>query len=244
MTLEIKNLNKHFQGVYAVVDLSFKINAGAITSIIGPNGAGKTTLTNLLSGIVSIDSGSVIVDGQEFSKIKPHLVRDQGITRTFQNVRLFEQMSVLDNLLVVLTQRNTLEAIFEGSKKQEQYIKKADKILKQVGLEGKKGELASNLSYGQRKLLEIGRALAVDTKIILLDEPFAGLFPEMIKTIVDLLKGLREQGKAVVLIEHNMELIRELSDHVIVLDGGKLLAQGAPEEVLNNQKVIAAYLGE
>lgn len=244
MILQIKNVDKHFQGVYAIKDLSFDIEKGKLTSIVGPNGAGKTTLTNVLSGVVPLDNGSVVVSDKEFTKILPFEITNFGVTRTFQNVRLFEQMTVIDNLVVVMTKRNVLESILESKRDQEVYYQKARNILEKVGLEQKENDLALNLSYGQRKLLEIGRALAMDADVILLDEPFAGLFKEMIKVVIGILDDLKHQGKTVVLIEHNMELIRQLSDHVIVMDSGELLAQGRADEVLSNPKVVEAYLGE
>ncbi len=241
--LEIKNLKKHFDGVYAVDDLSIKIEKGTITSIIGPNGSGKTTLINTLSGMIGIDGGMVIVEESEkLSKIKPNEIPALGLTRTFQNIRLFEQMTVLDNILVVLTDRRVFRAIFETHKSFHQ--KKAEEVLTRVGLWEKRNQLAINLSYGQRKLLEIARALAMGAKIYLLDEPFAGLFPEMVKIISSIIKELKQEGRTIILIEHDMGLIRELSDYCFVMDSGKLLAEGKPEEVLKKKEVIEAYLGD
>jgi ABC-type branched-subunit amino acid transport system ATPase component len=157
-------------------------------------------------------------------------------------VRLFEQMTVLDNILVVLTERPVARAFFE--KHGEYHLGRAHDMLKRVGLWEKRGALARNLSYGQRKLLEIARALSMNAQLYLFDEPFAGLFKEMVKTVVAVMKQLREEGKTVLLIEHNMELIRELSDWVIVMDSGKLLAEGKPTEVFSRKEVIEAYLGE
>jgi ABC-type branched-subunit amino acid transport system ATPase component len=151
-------------------------------------------------------------------------------------------MTVLDNILVILTSRHVVSSLFE--KHDSYHLKKAEDILNVVGLWDKRHQLAHNLSYGQRKLLEIARVLAMDAKIILLDEPFAGLFPEMIKTVVKVINNLKQQGRTIILIEHNMALIRELCDHLFVLDGGELLAHGKPNEVLKEKKVIEAYLGE
>lgn len=244
MIVQLKNIDKHFQGVYAIKNLSFEIQKGSITSIVGPNGAGKTTLTNVLSGVVPLDNGSIIIANKEFKKISPFEIANYNITRTFQNVRLFEQMKVIDNLVVVMTKRSVWRSILEKPKDQEIYYDRARKILETVGLEKKENDLALNLSYGQRKLLEIGRALAMNSDIILLDEPFAGLFKEMIKVIIGILDDLKHQGKTIILIEHNMELIRQLSDHVIVMDSGELLAQGRADEVLSDPRVVEAYLGE
>jgi branched-chain amino acid transport system ATP-binding protein len=240
--LETKNLDKHFGGVAAVDRLSISIEKGKITGIVGPNGSGKTTLVNVLSGFFPITAGIVVIDGVELKKISASEVASYGITRTFQEVRLFNQMPVLDNILITLTERNVVGALFE--KHNALHLVRAEELLKKVNLWEKRNELAGNLSYGQRKLLEIARALAMNAEIYLFDEPFAGLFPEMAKIVVAVLKELRVEGKTSVLIEHNMDLVRELSDRTIVMDGGELLAEGKPDEVLAEKKVIEAYLGE
>lgn len=241
--LETKNLYKHFDGIKAVDHLSLSFETGKITGLIGPNGSGKSTLINLLTGVIPFDSGILVIsDTTRLSEIKPYDVASYNITRTFQDVRLFEQMSVLDNMLVVLTERSVWSSIFETHK--EYHLEKTKEALEKVGLWEKRNELAVNLSYGQRKLLEIARALAMSAEIYFFDEPFAGLFPEMIKVVTSVLKDLRAKGKTVILVEHNMELIRELSDHCIVMDSGKLLAQGNPKDVLLQRDVIEAYLGE
>ncbi len=247
--LETKHLTKHFDGVYAVNKLSINFDVGKITGIIGPNGSGKSTLINTLTGMIPMDSGEIIVAGAErLQRVKAHEVASYGMTRTFQDVRLFEQIPVIDNILVVLTERSIWKALFE--KHSAFHLEKAEEVLKKVGLWEKRNELAKNLSYGQRKLLEIARVLAMihcgvgDINIIFLDEPFAGLFSEMIKIVTGVMKELRDQGKAVILIEHNMDLIRELSDHIYVLDSGELLAEGKPGDVLARKDVIEAYLGE
>jgi len=241
--LQTKNLTKRFDGINAVNNLSIDVEKGKITSIIGPNGSGKTTLINLLSGMIKIDDGVVSFNGsKELSKIQPYQVGFYEVTRTFQEVRLFEQMTVLDNILVVLTERNVFNSLFEKHK--QYHLKKAQEVLEKIGLWEKRNQLAVNLSYGQRKLLEIARVLGVDAEIILLDEPFAGLFPEMVKIVSGIIKELKQKGKTVILIEHNMDLIRELSDHVFVMDEGKLLAEGEPHKVLEKREVVEAYLGE
>lgn len=242
MKLEVKNLNKNFGGVHAVDGISIVFEPGKITGIIGPNGSGKSTLTNLLSGFLPADSGVIVVGGEKIKKLKSYESAEYGITRTFQEVRLFEQMSVLDNILVVLTNRGVFKSLV--NKHTEFQKTQAKEILERVGLWEKRNQFAHKLSYGQRKLLEVARALAMDAKIYLFDEPFAGLFPQMVETLIGILKELREKGCAVVLIEHNMELIRSLSEHVVVMDSGKLLAEGKASEVLSRQDVIEAYLGE
>jgi len=247
-TLSTHNLTKHFEGVYAVNKLSLTFESGKITGIIGPNGSGKSTLVNILTGLISPNAGEIIVGGEKLTKVITHRVPFYGMTRTFQDVRLFEQMPVIDNILVVLTERSIWSALFERHTKF--HLDKAESVLKRVGLWEKRGELANSLSYGQRKLLEIARVLAMshsgtgDLEIILFDEPFAGLFPEMVKIVSSVMQELRTQGKAVILIEHNMELIRSLSDYLYVLDSGQLLAEGKPEEVLAKKDVVEAYLGE
>ena len=247
--LSTHNLTKHFDGVYAVNRLSLAFEPGKITGIIGPNGSGKSTLVNVLTGLIPMDGGEVVIDhGIRLSKVAAHEVALYGMTRTFQDVRLFEQMPVLDNILVMLTERSIWSALFERHGKF--HLEKSEEVLKQVGLWEKRNELAKNLSYGQRKLLEIARVLAMchsgvgDLRVIFFDEPFAGLFPEMIKIVVAVLEKLRAEGKAVVLIEHNMDLIRQISDYLYVLDSGELLAEGKPEEVLARKDVVEAYLGE
>lgn len=241
--LETKNIIKQYDGVRALDNLSVAIAKGEVTGIIGPNGSGKSTLVNVLTGMTKFNTGALVIDERvRLSQIKPYDVPVYGITRTFQEARLFNQMTVLDNVLITLTERGVLAALFE--RHTPLHVEKARELLERVNLWHKRAELAGNLSYGQRKLLEIARALAMNTEVILLDEPFAGLFPEIIKIVVSLIKDLRAAGKTVVLIEHNMALIRELSDTVIVLDSGALLVSGAPEEVLSRREVIEAYLGE
>jgi len=247
--LATKNLEKHFDGVHAVDHLSLQFEPGNVTSLIGPNGSGKSTLINTITGMHTADGGNIFVgDKTVLARMVPWDNPTYEITRTFQDVRLFEQMTVLDNILVVLTERNVGGALFEKHK--AFHLEKAEEVLERVGLSPKKNELASGLSYGQRKLLEIARVLAMthsqtgEAEIFFFDEPFAGLFPEMVKIVTSVIKELRDKGKTIILVEHNMDLIRELSDHVIVLDAGKLLAEGSPEEVLSRKDVIEAYLGE
>lgn len=240
--LELRELKKRFGGVDAIRGLTLSFARGKLTSVIGPNGSGKTTLVNVLSGIHAMDGGTVAVAGVTLSGIRPERLPALGITRTFQDVRLFEQMAAWDNILVVCTARNPWRALFERNNGAA--AAKAESVLKTVGLWEKRNQLAYNLSYGQRKLLEIGRAVAMDADIILLDEPFAGLFKEMVRVVAGIINELRAAGKTVILIEHDMALIRELSDHVVVMDAGALLAEGSPEEVLARRDVIEAYLGE
>lgn len=246
-TLATKHLTKQFDTTRAVHDLSISFEEGKITGVIGPNGSGKSTLVNLLTGMIPHTAGEILIAGT--APLKKVVSRDMpvyGITRTFQEVRLFEQMSVLDNVLVVTTCKGWVGALFE--KHTNYHLAIAEKVLIRVGIWQFRDRLAINLSYGQRKLLEIARVLAMreigKARIIFFDEPYAGLFPEMVKVVVSVMKELREEGTTVILIEHNMDLIRELSDHVIVMDSGELLAEGKPNEVLSQKDVIEAYLGE
>ncbi|MBI2097943.1 MAG: ABC transporter ATP-binding protein [Candidatus Vogelbacteria bacterium] len=238
-----KNLSKHFDGVAAVAKLSLEFRPGQITGLIGPNGSGKSTLINLLTGVLPWDEGVVkIGEDTTLSALKSYVAADYGLTRTFQEVRLFEQLSVLDNILLMLTERGVWPALFE--RHQSFHLAEAERMLGRVGLWEKRQALANALSYGQRKLLEIARALATKAEVYFFDEPFAGLFPEMAKTVAKILRELRQAGKTVILVEHNMNLIRDLSDRVIVLDSGELLAEGQPEKVLARREVVDAYLGE
>ena len=242
MNLHTHLLTKRFGGVHAVdrVDVSFKERT--ITALIGPNGSGKTTLINTITGILPIDGGEVHIGSEKFVHIRASGIASLGVTRTFQNVRLIQQMSVLDNLLLVLTERNVWGAIFERHR--THHLDQAEGLLKKVGLWEKRGEQAENLSYGQRKLLEIARSVAMKADIYFFDEPFAGLFPEMVKLVTDILQELRAQGAAVILVEHDMALVRTLADYCYVLDSGKVIAEGTPEHVLKQANVIEAYLGK
>jgi branched-chain amino acid transport system ATP-binding protein len=248
--LRTKNLTKSFGGVHAVDHVDLQFEAGKITALVGPNGSGKTTLINTLTGILPMDGGTVLVnESVPYERIVPSEVATYGMTRTFQNVRPIGQMSVLDNILVVLTERNVWGALFEQHTKL--HLDVAEDILKKVGLWEKRRELAENLSYGQRKLLEIARAVATTSstggaqaKIYFFDEPYAGLFVEMRKIVSTILNELKAAGAAVVLIEHDMALVRELADICYVLDSGKVIAHGTPEEVLRNPQVVDAYLGK
>ena len=241
VALETREISKHFGAVKAVDCLSIAIKRKGMTSIVGPNGSGKSTLMNLLSGTMPLDGGMVIIDGVGLKVVNPYDTPAHGLTRTFQEVRLFDQISVWDNIMVVLTQRRLLPALMERAK--PRHKEKARSILESVGMWKKRDSLAMDLSYGQRKLLEIGRAMALDVSIYLFDEPFAGLFPQMLEQVKGILKRMRDQGLTIVFVSHNMDIVRELSDHIFVLDSGTLLAEGEVDEVLRRPDVIEAYLG-
>ena len=239
--LETVEISKHFGAVKAVDELSIVIPKTGITSIVGPNGSGKSTLVNLLSGVLPLDGGMVIIGGTGFKVVKACETPSHGLARTFQEVRLFDQISVWDNIMVVLTNRKLFPAMIERTK--PSHREKAQRILEDVGMWEKRDSLAMDLSYGQRKLLEIGRALALDVNTYLFDEPFAGLFPQMIERVKGIVKRLRDEGRTLIFISHNMDIVRELPDRIIVLDSGRLLTAGDVQEVLSRAEVIEAYLG-
>ncbi len=239
--LETREISKNFGAVKAIDQLTMSILREWLTCIVGPNGSGKSTLINLLSGMLPLDGGIVVIDNVGLRVVKAHDSPDHGITRTFQEVRLFDQISVWDNIMVVLTERRVCPSLFERTK--PRHREEAERILKSVGLWEKRDAMAQDLSYGQRKLLEIGRALAMDVQIYLFDEPFAGLFPRMLEQVKSILKDMREQDRSIVFVSHNMDIVRELADHLFVLDSGALLAVGETDEVLSRSSVIDAYLG-
>lgn len=237
-----KRLVKKFGGVHAVDHVTLSFEGGEITALVGPNGSGKTTFINTVTGMLALDDGSVLIGTTELKKVRASDIASYGVTRTFQSVRLIEQISVLDNILLVLTERNVWSALFE--RHGTYHLERAEEVLRRVGLWDKRHEHAEKLSYGQRKLLEIARAMSMRAKIYFFDEPFAGLFSEMVKVVSGILLDLKASGAAVVLVEHNMSLVRELADKCYVLDTGKVIAQGTPESVLRQENVIEAYLGK
>ena len=241
LALQTDGISKHFGAVRAVDELSLSIPRQGTTSIVGPNGSGKSTLVNLLSGVLPLDGGMVIIDGVGLRVVHAHETPDHGLTRTFQEVRLFDQITVWDNIMVVLTERRLFASLLERVRPANRL--KAQQILESVGMWEKRDSLAMELSYGQRKLLEIGRAMAMDVQTYLFDEPFAGLFPQMLERVKDIMKQMRTDGYTIVFVSHNMDIVRELSDRIIVLDSGTLLAAGDVEPVLSSPEVIEAYLG-
>jgi ABC-type branched-subunit amino acid transport system ATPase component len=240
--LIINSISKRFGGVQALSSVSLEISSGKITGLVGPNGSGKTTLLNCISGTISADAGHVEYEGNRISD-NPSVAYYGGSVRTFQSARIFPQLSVLENLLLIDDSRNIAGSLVQSKNLKDQEHK-INQVLEKLGIMEKKFDLAGDLSYGQKKLVELARVILADKDIILFDEPFAGLFPKIIQYIISIIKELREQGKMVILVEHNPRIIHELCDTVVVLDAGELLATGTPTHVFNLPSVREAYLGE
>ena len=250
ITLKCRNLTKVFEGIHAVSKINADFEAGKITALVGPNGAGKTTLFHLMTGFLRPDGGAIYYRGRRIDGLPPWRIAKMGIGRLFQDVRVFQKLSALDNVLVAFRDQpseNPLRAMvwnILGRRREAHLVDEARQCLDFVGLLDQEQTPAEDLSYGQQKLLSVARLLAMGSDVLLLDEPTAGVNPEMIRRLLELIQRLAyERGKTVVVIEHNMNVVLEIADWVYFIDGGQIIAFGFPQEVLSDPKVRAAYMG-
>ena len=246
--LEVNHATMRFGGLVAVNDLSMHIDHQEIVALIGPNGAGKTTAFNMITGVYTPTSGTITLGSRSITGLRPDRIAHEGIARTFQNIRLFKSMTVFENVLTAMHVRrtsNVFSATFRGNRKEVAAQRaKALELLKAVGLDDVKDELATALPYGKQRRLEIARALATNPKLLLLDEPAAGMNPQETIELTNFIRSVRDEfGLTIFLIEHHMNLVMDISDRIYVIDFGKQIAAGVPAEIQNDQRVIDAYLG-
>lgn len=247
--LEVKNLVVKFGGVTALNEVNLHVNEGEIAALIGPNGAGKTTVFNIVTGYYTPASGDVLLDGESVVGIRPYKIARKGLGRTFQNIRLFGDMTAAENVATAADALNksglvgSLLGVPRSRKDEKKSMETALELLKFIGLDHRAHQMAKNLPYGDQRRLEIARALALNPKVLLLDEPAAGFNPQEKVELGELIRKIRDRGFAVLLIEHDMSLVMKISDRIAVLDFGQKIAEGKPEEIQNNQRVIDAYLG-
>jgi branched-chain amino acid transport system ATP-binding protein len=240
--LEVAGIDKRFGGIHAVRDCSFAIEEGSITSLIGPNGAGKTTAFNLITNVIRPDSGSVVFAGHDVTGKMPHRLNRLGMGRTFQVTRTLGDMTVLENMVVGSSTGRLRDML--GSRMLDHEIERATTLLEFVGIAEYAYAKAEGLSYGQRKLLELAAALMSNPRIVLLDEPAGGINPSLLRRMVERIKQLNADGMTFLIVEHNMDLVMEISDSVIVMAHGEVLLHGTPNEVQRDDRVLDAYLGK
>jgi branched-chain amino acid transport system ATP-binding protein len=247
--LEVQDILVNFGGVIALNKVNLHVNEGEIAALIGPNGAGKTTVFNIVTGYYTPTSGNVIVDGESVLGLRPYKIARKGLGRTFQNIRLFGDMTAVENVATAADSLNnsglvgSLFGVPRSRRDEAASMEKAHELLKFIGLDHRALQMAKNLPYGDQRRLEIARALALNPKVLLLDEPAAGFNPQEKVELGQLIRKIRDRGFAVLLIEHDMSLVMDISDRVSVLDFGQKIAEGTPREIQNNQRVIDAYLG-
>lgn len=245
---EANGLVKNFDGISALAGFSFSVGEREILGLVGPNGAGKTTLFNVLTGFLAPDSGSAVFKGKELFGLPPHLVTKLGIARTFQDLRLIRRLSVIDNVLLGFQSQpgEQLLKLFLHHKicfrQEAENLHRGEEILANVGLSEKAHDLAESLSYGQQKLLSLACCLATGADLLLLDEPVAGIAPEMVERILEIITALPGQGKSALVIEHNIDALKAIAHRMIFMDAGQKICEGAPNQVLNDPRVIEAYL--